>query len=349
MNTGIGLKKLAWMGLCGVVASSFVLGAPAKHKSVSGKKGSRLSKGHSNKPSGMATKLSMIRTIANLKAVSYATSPYNSHIAIGLENNEVKIISAASGATLKTLKGLERPAYALAFSPDGKKLATGDESGRVTLWNSQTAQKIAEMPRGAGHTRGVQYLSFSLDGKQLASTGRDDSIKIWNVQNKKPIKTILGHGDNFNSATYTQGKLVVGTLGKGFCFYKLGSYERIASHASHENRGINDIDVNKSGTKALTAGRDGRALVWNLSTKQPIAKLQGHSDWVSKISLSPDSRYAATSSSDRKVILWNLHTYKPIAELNNQSTVGSPIAFTADNRYLITADAAENVQIYKLH
>jgi WD40 repeat protein len=68
----------------------------------------------------------------------------------------------------------------IAFSSDGKILASGGDDGSVILWDLQTRQPIGEPLRG--HDEGVNSVAFSSDGKILASGGVDGSVILWDMK-----------------------------------------------------------------------------------------------------------------------------------------------------------------------
>jgi WD40 repeat protein len=286
------------------------------------------------------------KTFYQLHVIAYAAAPSGSRFAAALEDHSVRIMNAANGTTLKVLKGHPQPVYALAFSPNGRILATGDESARIWLWDVASGKRVGQLP--AGHQRGIQNLSFSPDGKRLASTGKDDVIRIYDAKSGKIVATLYGRGANFYSATFMEnsGILAAATLGSGVHLYSTKGFKPIGRIEGHNKLGIMDIAL--FGSRAITGGRDGIATYWNMQSKTPIVNLRGHGDWVIHVALSPNGHYAATSSNDRSVIVWDLTTRKAIAKLENQCFVGSPLAFTADGKYLLTASDSDALQIYAL-
>jgi WD40 repeat protein len=82
-----------------------------------------------------------------------------------------------------TLKGHTEPVWSVAFSPDGKTLASGDgtefRAGEIKLWDAASGQERASLK---GHTERVASLCFSPDGKILASADLDKTIKLWDVR-----------------------------------------------------------------------------------------------------------------------------------------------------------------------
>src|SRR5262245_25986391 len=81
-----------------------------------------------------------------------------------------------------TLKGHKDTLDAVAFSPDGKQLATGGADDNVMIWDAMSGELLATLK---GHEDSVLGVAFSPDGKSLASASADNTVRVWNLANRK--------------------------------------------------------------------------------------------------------------------------------------------------------------------
>ncbi|MEG4419922.1 WD40 repeat domain-containing protein, partial [Microcoleus sp. LAD1_D5] len=110
-----------------------------------------------------------------------------------------------------TLAGHSEGVISVAFSPDGKTLASASYDGTIKVWNLQSQKPIATL---AGHSEGVISVAFSPDGKTLASASDDKTIKVWNLQSQKPIATLAGHSTSVESVAFSpDGKTLASASG----------------------------------------------------------------------------------------------------------------------------------------
>ncbi len=90
---------------------------------------------------------------------------------------------------IRTLKGHSSSVKAIAFSPDGKQIASGSYDDTIKLWDAITGDLQKTL---AGHLDSVQAIAFSLDGKQIASGSDDKTIKLWDVAKSLKVSKFLG-------------------------------------------------------------------------------------------------------------------------------------------------------------
>src|SRR5947209_5603369 len=98
-------------------------------------------------------------------------------------------LSAGEPQLRDTLKGHTWIVTSVAFSPDGKTLASGRWDHTIKLWDAKTGKERATLK---GHTSDVYSVAFSPDGKTLASASTDKTIKLWDAKTGKEQATITG-------------------------------------------------------------------------------------------------------------------------------------------------------------
>jgi WD40 repeat protein len=122
---------------------------------------------------------------------------------------EVRIWEIATGRTLATMKTPRSRVYSVAFSPDGKSLASGCEDQIIRVWSIATGQELLTLK---GHAGEVHVVAWRRDGKLLASGGDDRTVRLWDTTSGALIHTLEGfHGVAFSA----DGKVLATGGGNG--------------------------------------------------------------------------------------------------------------------------------------
>ncbi len=288
------------------------------------------------------------RALVGLHATAFASAPTGNRIACTMEDNSLRIIDAATRQTVKNLQGHKRQPLAVAWSPDGRWIATGDDSARIYLWDTKTWTKVKEI---VAHTRPIQALDFNSKSTELISTGQDDIVKIWQLNDmKKEHMSLQGGGANLYGARF-MGKtnaFAMGTLQQGARIYTEQKTMK-GWYSGHGSQGVMAVEFNPLATRAVTSGRDNNAGLFDTKNQQRLGYFKGHEDWVMNAIFSPNGKYVVTSSTDRSVRVWNPNNFAQVLKLDDQKGVGSPLAFTADGKYLVTVDLSDNLVIHTMN
>jgi dipeptidyl aminopeptidase/acylaminoacyl peptidase len=109
------------------------------------------------------------------------------------EASIVKVWDAESGRAERTLRGTERDSVVMVtFSPDARRLATGDFKAQVRIWDVASGEELLTLK---GHTSWVWALAFSPDGRRLYSGGLDRTVRVWETETPAPLRAATAQPD----------------------------------------------------------------------------------------------------------------------------------------------------------
>lgn len=248
------------------------------------------------------------------------------------------------------LYGHANDVYALAFSPDGKILASVGNDNIILLWNVDTG-KLLDVLFYDSYIR-YDSLAFSPDGKILAS-GNNSTIKFWDVETRKllgkPLTVQKGILQT-NFAFSPDGNILASSSSNGsnskiqlwnVKTRTLQGELLLSKYHSSTTRGNNNyinLIFSPDGKTAATAGsRDKQIWLWNLETKKVIGDLSGYNYGVNNLTFSPDGNIIAASGDKNIVILWDVYTKKQIIsqQLTKHLSKIHNVVFSSNSKSLI--------------
>lgn len=147
-----------------------------------------------------ATGRRLLRLKGHSNAVDYAAfSGHHKALATRSEKH-VSLWNLDNGQLVSQLPVIGEDVRCITFSPDDKRLVTGEESGTLRVWSADTGERLAYL---RGHTAGVRCAVFSPDNLRIASSGDDGVARTWNAETGAPLLVLRGHPRGPGRPTYT--------------------------------------------------------------------------------------------------------------------------------------------------
>jgi len=194
----------------------------------------------------------------------------------------------------------------VAFSSDGQRVATGDASGNVSLWQVSDG-KLSTIYRG--HTDWVWSVAFSPDGTRLASGGEDQTIRLWDMNTHQCLHVLEGHVNWVWSVAFSPDgtRLASGGEDQTIRLWDVNTHQCLHVLEDHTDR-VRSVAFSPDGTLLASGSADQTIRLWNVSTHQCLHVLEGHTNWVRSVAFNPDGIRLASSSADQTIRLWDVKT-----------------------------------------
>jgi WD40 repeat protein/serine/threonine protein kinase len=255
----------------------------------------------------------------------------------------------------QTLRGHTGIVSCVAFSPDGKRIASGSWDKPVKVWDAVTGQETLTLK---GHPNGVLSVAFSPDGARLATSGAsENTVKVWDADTGQELLTLRGHTSHVNSVVFSPDgtRLASGSHDQTVKVWDAQTGQEVLTLKGHTDR-VTGVAFSPDGRRLASGSNDKTVRVWDVSSStkdrqaggQQTLTLRGHTAGVLCVAFSPDGRHMISGSYDKTARVWDTVTGQETATLIGHTGGVLCVAWSPDGRRIVSGSFDTSVKVWAL-
>lgn len=249
-----------------------------------------------------------------------------------------------------TITGHTAPINDIAYSPNGTRLVTGGDDGRVILWDGVNGNPVRVMEGHGGLP--VTNVAFLPDGNFAVSGSWDLSLILWNLDTGEAVGKFVGHrGVVSTVAISPDGTLALSGSTDGIILWDIATQSELRRFITDE--GVDSIAISPDGLVALSGSQTGMLTWWNLETGDRIQANREHTSAVLSVTVAPDGLTALSTSRDGSIVYWNMATGAVLRRLTGDSLFSHSLAvnnvsYSHDGKQALTASDDGSILLWNL-
>ena len=243
---------------------------------------------------------------------SAAIRPGWYEVAVGLDRDRIQLNNPKSGGAITTLRyrggGDDEYFLSVAYSPDGDRLAAGDDESRIHIFYTDHQNGNRRHLRNRlGHTGDVHSVAWSPDGRVIASGGQDGTVRLWNPDNLVNFAILRGHTDRVYAVAFSPDGRVLASGGHGnpkVILWDVNAQSRIRTMSPGTCRALAWSPDGQTLAAGGWSNNAGTVNLYDPHTGSRKQKLTGHGHQVNSIAFHPNGRILASGSNDNTIRIW---------------------------------------------
>lgn len=207
-----------------------------------------------------------------------------------------------------TLTGHTDALYSVAWSKDGKLLATGSHDKTARIWDASNGKELQVLKE---HSDAVSRVCFSPDGAALYTASFDRNVRRFEVKSGAIVRSYTGSNDAIYALSLSNdGKAIVAAGIDSVMRWWNPDDGSNYRNAGSTSKPVNEIALSKDGKFFVAVDGEGKARLWNAENGGYQQAFEGDSDWLYSVAISPDGKFVAGAGADGLVRIWQKENFR---------------------------------------
>jgi WD40 repeat protein len=208
---------------------------------------------------------------------------------------------------------------AVAFSPDGRHVASVNKTATVKVWNIESDELKSFGDEAADDK--MRHVVFSRDGSILVAGSEEGKIKVWNAGTGELLQSFIAHTAKIQGFDFSPDGTLLASSSEDASvkLWRVNDWSLRGTLIGHRS-GVYEIAFSPDGRFLLTGSDDKTARLWNLAGKELVKPIV-HESPIWAVGFTPDGKIIATGSQDSTLQLWDLTLSGDIARLQNHTVL----------------------------
>ncbi|MEA2220357.1 MAG: hypothetical protein QOJ35_2983 [Solirubrobacteraceae bacterium] len=255
------------------------------------------------------------------------------------------LTAAVDPGILAIMHGHSDAVTGVAFSRDGRLMASASWDRSIRLWDPRTHRQLGTPL--LGHTDRIDSVAFARDGRTLVSGGWDGTIRFWDVRTHRQVGA-LSQGAAVQALAFSPDGRILATLdvGRRVRLWDAHTHRQLGAPLTSPTGAVVAVAFSRDGRMLATAG-GGTIRLWSMRTFRQISAPLHAPSSILGIAYGRGDHILAAGAADGKIRLWDPTTREPLGALDTGPTPVKDVAFSPDGRRLASA-SADNIGLWNV-
>ncbi len=248
------------------------------------------------------------------------------------------------GTLYYTYRGHTDIVHAVAWSPEGDRIASGSSDNTVQVWNAADGRQAYTY---RGHTSAMHAVAWSPEGDRIASGSSDNTVQVWNAADGRQVYTYRGHSGTVYAVAWSpDGKSIAsGSLDNTVQVWNAADGGQAYTYHGHTDI-VGAVAWSPDGIRIASGSLDNTVQVWNAADGGQAYTYHGHTNAVHAVAWSPDGVRIVSGSGDKTVQVWNAADGRQVYTYRGHNDSMYAVAWSPDGVRIASGSVDKTVQVW---